>query len=203
MGRRMKFIYAIGATPYNEDEAHNLIPTNVLTQNEVNEHEQANILEAHKWLLTKKKIDPLSTDFMKTLHRKMFNLTWKWAGQFRQYQTNIGVAPYFIQESLFTLCADVRYWITEKTYTSNDIAVRFHHRIVKIHPFHNGNGRLSRLITDLLLKQFDEKPFQWNNLNLTIDSDIRTQYISALQRADREDYAPLTHFCTIDQETLR
>jgi Fic-DOC domain mobile mystery protein B len=84
----------------------------------------------------------------------MFGGVWKWAEEFRTTERNIGVDSWRIESDLHTLLDDVRYWIDHKTYTADEIAVRFHHRLVFIHPFPNGNGRHSRLAADLLITQF-------------------------------------------------
>lgn len=46
----MKFEYPPGATPIDPDEAHGLIPAHLTVQRELNEYEEANILEAVDWL---------------------------------------------------------------------------------------------------------------------------------------------------------
>jgi len=33
------------------------------------------------------------------------------------------------------------YWIENKTFPEEEIAIRLKHRLVSIHPFSNGNGR--------------------------------------------------------------
>jgi len=54
-----------------------------------------------------------------------------------------------IPERLGVLCGDVLFCIERRTYPPDEIAVRFHHRLVVIHPFPNGNGRHARLMADL------------------------------------------------------
>jgi fido (protein-threonine AMPylation protein) len=45
---------------------------------------------------------------------------------------------------------EVGYWLERGTYPLDEIAARFHHRLVAIHPFPNGKGRHGRLMADLL-----------------------------------------------------
>lgn len=142
----MKFVYEEGATPYNQDDAEYLIPKQISTQKEQN-----NIIRAERWLFAKKRKNILTIDFIRSLHKKMFDQTWTWAGQLRSHQTNIGVSPYHITTNLKMLCDDVTFWISHKSFSPFEIAVRFHHKLVAIHPFPNGNGRHSRLMTDVLL----------------------------------------------------
>ena len=160
---------------------------------ELNEMETVGIAEAEIWLMTNKK-DILSESFLKTLHKKMFGEVWLWAGSFRTTERNIGVAPYNIQPELRKLFDDIKYWIENKTYPEKEIAIRFHHRLVQIHPFPNGNGRISRLMADLLMKQFGLSALNWGSGNLTEISELRKEYISALRKADNGDYSLLLKF---------
>jgi Fic-DOC domain mobile mystery protein B len=91
-----------------------------------------------------------SDDYLRKLHAKMFDQTWKWAGDYRRSEKNLGVPVHEIRERLVALFADARYWIENNTYSPDEIAVRFHHRLVLIHPFPNGNGRRARLIADVV-----------------------------------------------------
>ena len=124
----------------------------------------------------------------------MFGGIWKWAGKFRTTERNIGAAPYEIQTKLRLLFDDVNFWIENKTYTDNEIAVRFHHRLVQIHPFPNGNGRISRLTADLLMRKFGNKKLNWGSSNLSEVSALRKQYIESLRNADNGDYSKLLDF---------
>ena len=49
---------------------------------------------------------------------------------------------------LKNLLDDTKYWIENKTYSPEEIAIRFKHRIVSIHCFPNGNGRHSRMMAE-------------------------------------------------------
>ena len=124
----------------------------------------------------------------------MFGDTWRWAGSFRSSEKNIGIDPAKIQPALRDLCEDVAVQLREKSYPLDEIAARFSHRLVWIHPFANGNGRLSRTIADVLLVQHNARQFTWGAGNLAIDSDVRINYIRALQAADARDYGPLLAF---------
>ena len=125
----------------------------------------------------------------------MFGNIWKWAGTFRKSEKNIGVAPYQIQPKLKILLEDVKFWLNNHTYPDLEIALRFHHRLVQIHPFPNGNGRLSRIMADLIMKQTGHNPISWGN-DLTGKTELRKNYISALQQADKGDYSYLIKFAT-------
>lgn len=191
----MKFEHAPGATPLAPDEISGLIPLHFTTQGQLNEWEESNILKAENWMTNSSgKHALLSIDFTKLLHKRMFDDTWKWAGTFRQTEKNIGVTPSHITTSLKNLLEDVAYQIEKNSYEMDEIAYRFHHRLVSIHPFPNGNGRHARMMTDALLLQNGKPRFSWGNNNLTSENITRRQYIDALKKADKHDYKDLAVF---------
>lgn len=191
----MKFNYPPGATPLDLDEINGLIPKHITTQGDLNEWEAENILQAETWAFSSNKHgDFLTIDFTKQFHKKMFGETWKWAGEFRKTERNIGVNPFYITTDLKKLLDDVSYQIINKSYPFDEIAYRFHHRLVAIHPFPNGNGRHARLITDLLLVQAGQPRFTWGRQKLESEGSIRKQYINALKKADSHDYSYLAEF---------
>ncbi|AIK95659.1 mobile mystery protein B [Candidatus Odyssella acanthamoebae] len=190
----MIFTYGEGATPFNEDDADKLIPNHIRTQHQLNEWEQANILIAERYLFSRKRNDILTTAFINRIHKKMFGQTWKWAGTFRKHQTNIGVKPYEITSCLKILCDDAKFWVSNQIYEAEEIAVRFHHRLVAIHPYPNGNGRLSRLMGDVLLYNLKNKRLSWGRVSLVQASQTRQEYIRSLREADQGNYVDLLKF---------
>lgn len=190
----MKFIYPPGATPIDGDEAEALIPRHITLQSELNEWEQANILEAEKWSFGQRHGDILSIEFIKKLHLKMFDETWKWAGRFRKTLKNIGVVPHEISQELLKFCADAEVQIDEEVYSFDEIAARLHHRLVWIHPFPNGNGRHARIFTDIFLVYNQRQRFTWGREDLANHSETRKKYIEALREADKHNFDPLLEF---------
>jgi len=185
-----------GNTPLSPDEQADLIP-NLATKEELNEWERSNILIAYDWALdsrTLKRQDPLTEPYVRDLHYRMFDQTWKWAGVYRITEKNIGVAHYQIRESLAALLGDARYWLENKTFAPDEIAIRFHHRLVFIHPFANGNGRHARLMADVLAKTQGQSIFMWGGADIVEHGNIRRGYIDALRAADKNDIAPLIAF---------
>jgi Fic-DOC domain mobile mystery protein B len=124
----------------------------------------------------------------------MFDQTWKWAGEYRCTEKNIGVPFHEIRERLIMLFGDVRYWIEKKTYSLDEMSVRFHHRLVLIHPFPNGNGRHARLIADALAVKFGQTAFTWGSTNLIKKGEARNEYLEAIRTADNGDVQPLLKF---------
>ena len=166
----------------------------ITLRSELNEAEARNIAQAQVWLISNKNKDIFSDTFLRELHKKMFGDVWKWAGNYRTSERNIGVAPYQIPIKLMQLFDDVQFWIQNKTYSNREIAVRLHHKLVQIHPFPNGNGRASRLMADLVLEKLEGSKLYWGNTNLVNVSEIRSSYIAALRKADAGDYADLIEF---------
>jgi Fic-DOC domain mobile mystery protein B len=187
-----------GATPLDESERDGLIPPTVSTRGELNEWEALNIQRAYRWLGRRRRIDVLDVEFQRELHRQMFGETWTWAGEFRT--TTKTISPYAawqVPELMANLVADSRaqYEASDASATSlDDIAVRFHHRLTRIHPWPNGNGRHARLATDLLLEQSGRPAFTWRE-ELTASGEARAQYIEALEAADGGDLRLLRAFC--------
>lgn len=181
------------STPLTTEERQGLIPSYVTLRRELNEAEQANILEAEQWAFARKR-KVLDERFLTDLHKRMFGRVWRWAGTFRQTERNVGVDPYRIATDLRQLLDDSRYWIEHGTYPPDEICARFHHRLVAIHPFPNGNGRHARLATDLLLDALGQPRFSWGRTNLVNPGETRQAYVAALRAADGRDIKPLLEF---------
>lgn len=189
------FEYPVGATPIDEDEKEGFLISHISTREELNEWEQRNITDAYSWLNRMRQKDLLSEKFIRTLHKKMFGKVWSWAGSYRGTDKNIGVDWAQVPIHLRQLLDDAKYWIDNETYPPDEIAARFHHRLVYIHLFPNGNGRHARIMTDVLLKKtLDREPFSWGAGSLIEEGDVRATYIQALRSADRNDYRPLFDF---------
>lgn len=181
------------ATPLTPDEQRGLIPSDIAYRRELNRAEQENIARAENWALARRR-NWLTEKRIKDLHRRMLGDVWRWAGDFRTTERNLGIPFYQIPMALLELLNDVTAWIEHQSYTPDEIAVRFHHRLVHIHPFPNGNGRFSRLMADLLIIQLGGERFTWGSANLIDAGEVRRRYIAALQAADRHDLAPLVAF---------
>ena len=121
----------------------------------------------------------------------MFDQTWKWAGHYRNTERNLGIPIEQMRDALVTLLGDTRYWIENKTYPRDEIAVRFHHQLLAIHLFPNGNGRHGRLIADVLAMKLGKPVFTWGRLRLTRPGEARERYLQAMRAADAGDFVPL------------
>ena len=187
--------YSDDATPLEYEEMEGLLLTHITTRAELDRWEMDNINEAYQWSEKLKKKNILSEDFICLLHKRMFGNVWKWAGTFRKSEKNIGIPWVQIAVELKLLCDDANAWLEFNTYSPDEFATRFHHRLVYIHPFANGNGRHARLMADLILEKiFKSEPFTWGKAILTKQGKSRSAYIKALKVADRHDYSLLMQF---------
>lgn len=192
-----------GATPVDADEAAGLLPKHIRTQEQLNQWEEENILEAETWAFQRKLTanSVLTEAFVRKLHQAMFNKTWSWAGKFRRSDKNIGVEFTRIAVGLNDLLENVKTQISylpaqpkAQTEALDQIAAKFHHQLVWLHPFANGNGRHARLMTDVLLHSLGATPFSWGGASLVSATSTRYVYLDALRAADRRDLQPLLAF---------
>ena len=189
----VKLDYLPSATPLDADELACLIPKHITTQGELNEWEQLNIEQGETWARRQRK-DILNEAFVRQLHKEMFGETWSWAGGFRKSDKNIGVEWQHVGVKLHDLLDDVHYQIDHATYPPDEIAARFHHRLVTIHSFPNGNGRHARMMADLLIQKLGQPRFTWGSKSLTEATETRISYIGALRAADSGNIQPLLAF---------
>ncbi len=192
------FQYPPGSTPLDPDEVAGLKLPYISTQAELNTAEQNNLLQGRAWAEKVKKDDLLSDIFIRKLHSRMFKDVWNWAGKYRKSDKSIGVDWKQISGSILQLCGDAQFWIENNTFAWDEIGCRFHHRLVQIHPFSNGNGRHARLMTDLLFLKYGISQFTWGAAThdgpLDKASNSREKYIDALRTADRRDFSKLLEF---------
>ena len=182
-----------GETPL--DDISGLKIEGITTRNELDEAEAENILEAFlKYTVSAEQLANVQFDtlFLQQLHRDMLGNVWSWAGDFRTTQTSIGIEAVNIRQALYQLMDDLAFWETSWDY--KDTATKFHYSLVKIHPFLNGNGRCARLFTDLWLLSIGKDMLEWGDEDINMVNASRSEYIGALQEADKGNYDYLKKF---------
>lgn len=196
----LKFILKKGQTPIDDDEKEFLKIKGVSSLEELNFFEHENITKARRLLLKRKKFkaeEVFSREFILSIHKKMFSDVWLWAGKFRDREMNIGSSVKNIEIDVKELLDDAKYWLKNKTFSEEEIVIRFKHRLVKIHPFRNGNGRHSRLIAEIMCeKLFSLSVFSWGDVENNIEA--YKKYLHALRVADQGDYSELLALTHID-----
>ena len=187
------FEHIDGATPL--DDTSGLIPTHIQVQADLDEWEAANILKANRKYLSGNKQFTAKIEWLKKVHKDMFDETWEWAGKFRVSNVGLGIDWHNIPEQVKVLVDDIEYWNrADNGLNIFEQSVRIHHRLVKIHPFKNGNGRHARLISDIFLFSNEQKLPFWPDFKLIKEKNMRQIYIDALHDADKGDYKPLEKF---------
>jgi len=192
----MKFDIPPGATPLDPDEAAGLMPSHITTQGDLNAWEQVNIAQGERWGIRQKKRNLLDEGFIRDLHRQMFGRTWQWAGTFRISNKNIGVDWTQVAMKLRVLLDNTQYQIDHCTFGTDETVVRFHHQLVWIHAFPNGNGRHARLMADLLAMRLERHRLTWGSSETALTSVgvLRERYLAALRAADQGFYEELIAF---------
>ncbi len=182
-----------GHTELSEEDRLGLIPTYIATRGELFDAEQRSIAQA---LLRRPPSATALLDdtYLRRLHQAMFDQVWIWAGRYRIRETNIRIAPEQISSEIRNLVEDTKTWVEYSTYEQDELAVRFHHRLVAIHAFPNGNGRHGRIAADYLVTSLNGEPFTWGS-RLDTDTDtLRGAYLQALRRADGSNIEELLTF---------
>lgn len=188
-----------GNTPLDHEEREGLIPQHIVSRGELNQWESLNIRGAHDWLAARRTGNVLSVEFLGELHRRMFDETWTWAGAYRNSDKTISPhhwteVPRLMRDLIENTRA--QHGASDKSPKSvDDVAMRFHHALVRIHPWPNGNGRHGRLATDVLLLQWGRPVFAWGDAgDLKTTRTARARYIAALENADGGEFALLRRF---------
>lgn len=164
----------------------------IATRAQLNPLEFANVTKAISKHLARRPTQrsaPFDVPWARRVHRDMLGDVWKWAGRFRQLETNIGVPWPRIEVELTQALEDLRH--QEQNGDFFDQAVRLHHRAVSIHPFPNGNGRWSRLLANIWLRLHDEPAVLWP-VTIGEISPVRAEYLAAIKAADAGNLEPLT-----------
>ena len=182
-----------GATPI--DNASGLKQPHIHTVPELNKAEALNIVAADVWIRHGRIGDVFQLSFYRGLHRRMLDDVWEWAGEFRVTNLNIGVpfqdAPMRLQQAGL----DFEAQFEADVVPFLEFMAAYHHRLVLVHPFMNGNGRWARLACDAVaIRLRNDPPIVWASDDLVLASEERSRYIAALQAADQHDIRPLTEY---------
>ncbi len=135
------------------------------------------------------------------LHREGFAFIFpQWAGKYRTIEVTVGAytppPAHLVPELIKNLCDDLEERLRHIPSADNQdeflavvisLLAWFQHRFVWIHPFQDYNGRVGRLLTNLLALRLGLPLFE-------IKADTkrdRERYITAMKRADKQEYALL------------
>lgn len=138
----------------------------------------------------------LDDHFVRDLHRRLYAPVWEWGGRQRRRETNIGIAPEHIAVEMRNVLDDLEYhWTHQTGMDARKLGIAAHAALVRIHPFVDGNGRVTRLLADLvyLAGQTGLEPVH------TYDWEIdRANYIRLLREYDMtRDPSSLAEFIPV------
>lgn len=71
-------------------------------------------------------------------------------------------------------------------------------KVIRIHPFNNGNGRTGRIIMNLVAMKFGYKPL----VLYYREGESRKVYIKAMKAADKNDFEQLRNLISIELDTF-
>ena len=132
---------------------------------------------------------PFSQDIIQRIHEIITKGLMKDAGKYRT--GNIRITGSSITPPSYTKIISLMddYIDTIKKLKIHPLkkAAFTHHRLVWIHPFFDGNGRVTRLVTNLFLMQHGYPP-------IILKQEQRKTYYYALHQADNGNLSPLTEF---------
>ena len=186
-----------GRTPLPEEFKKDLIPKNIFTSANLDELEEENIIEGLVWLEDFKG-NHRDWMFWLDLHKKLFCNVWKWAGEFRENALDNEEFnhPGYIRENIKKLEGDLKYWLDKNSFKNHhETMARFHEQLLTIHPFTNGNGRTSRILTEYICKREGIVVPSWGRGLRSSAKKHREAYITAVVKARRDrDYSDLIQF---------
>lgn len=143
-------------------------------------------------LIDKDKKHTLSEQLIRSLHQLIVSDTDKeWAGRYRNSAVMITGADYTPPEAMEVpkLMRQLIEWTRKEKQKLRpvELAAIFHHKLVHIHPFFDGNGRTARLAMNIFLLQAGFP------LAIVLKND-RKKYYRMLSMADKGNYEPLVRF---------
>jgi fido (protein-threonine AMPylation protein) len=134
----------------------------------------------------------LSEEFILNLHKIILNnISERFAGKYRETDVRIFGSDVKMPNYHFVpqLVKSLIYWYKENKnkYHQFELAVLISMKLVTIHPFVDGNGRVSRLIMNFML---NKKAYPWIN----IYNKHRQDYLTAVRKANDENYSLIFPF---------
>ncbi|MBI2003898.1 Fic family protein [Candidatus Pacearchaeota archaeon] len=135
----------------------------------------------------------LNESFILNLHFIILkNISENFAGRYRETSARIfgSDAKFPDASKVPQLVKNLAYWykLNKNKLHPLELAIVFSNKFVSIHPFIDGNGRISRLIMNFLLKK---KNYPWINIYMK----QRFEYLKAVRQANNENYRPILIFC--------
>lgn len=186
----MRWHFPEGQTPLDPQETAGLKVQGLNFQHELNALEAGNIAGAAIWAWGNLNPKPFDLEYLQRLHFKMFGEVWGWAGKLRNTNKNLGPDWTEVRVRLVDLLLNAKEQASS-SMTREHVVAFYHHGLVAIHPFPNGNGRWARLAAELLCERLSIAPPTWIELTKDDVEPYRRKYLEALRLADAGDLSPL------------
>jgi len=172
-----------GQTPLEEEMRFDLKLKHIQDMTELYEHEFENIAMGIAWTDSTEK-DHLDYSVWLELHKKMYDDVWKFAGQIKkkEHANPDFHMPYDVRPALLQLEKDLKFWLENKTYPDKELLAIFHEKLLTIHPFRDGNGRWSRVLTTFVARKENMEVPNWG-VTIKDDKERRDIYIEAIKKA--------------------
>ncbi len=150
---------------------------------ELYEHEETNIALGINWVRTTKTIHTDYTVWLE-IHKHMLGDVWKFAGKPRlvELANSDFLKSYEVRPALLQLEKDLIYWLENKSFPPKEMLAVFHERLLTIHPFRDGNGRWSRVVTEFVASRTEHPVPHWG-AHIKEDEERRNKYIEAVKKA--------------------
>lgn len=173
-----------GQTPIDTSIIKELKYKHISDMTELYELESENIAHAIVWCHSTNK-DPLDYIVWIELHKHMLKDVWKFAGTLRivELANTDFHSPFDIRPALRELEQDLKTWIKFKTHPPKEMMAIFHERLLTIHPFRDGNGRWSRVLTEFVCSRLEIEIPTWGSRTIVEDKERRDTYITAVKEA--------------------
>lgn len=176
-----------GTTDVGRDRHKFLLPEYkwVRKQTELDAVEEEQIALAQVWLMKhpcKSSDEVLGPEWLKTLHGRMLGRVWSFAGHFRTIRLNLGVMPHQVEPEL-TRGLNLAKMLIRKNAPAEEIGVRLHLDLVRVHPFMDGNGRHARVVAGEIARVLGlgDDYFTWGADSGREPAEIRAEYLSAVR----------------------
>lgn len=143
-----------------------------------------------------------------SMHKKWLGTLYEWAGKYRQVTMSKGGFTFALPMVIPQLMADFEKnelnrftpcTFKDSAEQAQALAI-VHTELVLIHPFREGNGRLSRLLATLMALQAGLPPLDFSEF----EGERKEEYFAAVRQGMARDYRPMEEvFSAVIVRTLQ
>jgi Fic-DOC domain mobile mystery protein B len=192
----LKIIYIEGQNHLSEEDIAGLKLTDLTNYSDIKLAEEKGVAKTTAWVEKNYfKSERIFTEaFIKEIHKRMLGEVWHWAGKYRLANKNLGVDKLKISSELKQLMSNTKFWIEDESYTMDEIALRFAHRLMQIQAFPDGNARHAKIMANVILEHLlNSEIFTWGE-SIADPIKNREKFLDALKKADKGKMDELMKF---------